>query len=834
MRKSQKLLSLCLGLVLSLGVSACDDLPSSLDDGGGDEETASEELEDESEGPIEPVVSYQVEITNEGPISLEVGQSVTIDLAFYSLIDDVRQNEEGTAVLSSSEEGIVSIDGYTVTALSAGETIITASWIEHDATSEGITISVTEPIVTPTTEYSIAITSPASGTNILTNTATPIGVSLTTIIDGTQKVEEGSAQTVKLNVSPDTSVTVEGLTITGTASETVTITATWIAQDITSEPISITFVEPSVDPEITYGATITNPTTETVLYVGSSLTVSATLYTYSDGAVSATDSATADNVTLTLDESSTDLVTISGLSVTGVSAGSVTLIVTWGEYASASVTFTVKSVYTYAVEISNPTASTTLDVGQTLEVSASLLSYTDGALTNSETATGSNVTVTQTSGSGSITTSGLTVTGVSAGTVTLTVTWGEYASADVTFEVKSVYTYKVTITSPVSGYELEVDSTIDATISLYTIIDDVEATPETANATDISWSQSGTGSVSFDGLTIKGVSAGDVTITATWTEHSVSDSVTFKVVEAEPVFESYTYIITFYNSSNESLGALPEGMELYAAGSFNGSGEIQSDNDGNEWYEWGTEYVKLTDNSDGTFNLVLDILPRANLDINIYAHDTSVDDPNTDMWDYYVAYHLISDDDLTNATGTSDLTYSLSLWTTEYSSWDEIFSSDEPGDNPGVEPITVTTYICVVDSTGNGWVNDGTFHNENNIFVNNEDTYHNWDKSTWIQAYVGNSARNAYYQSSTLELESGSTYWVNFAGPYSNQEYYFEMTIPSNYGNIATFVVYIDMTAFEQWEEGKESATSGFDTQATGTWYSGAVGDVVGSGGQLS
>jgi hypothetical protein len=226
--------------------------------------------------------------------------------------------------------------------------------------------------------------------------------------------------------------------------------------------------------------------------------------------------------------------------VTGILAGTVTITAHSGSLTDDTTTFTIVPGAAAKLAITSSTAD--LTSGSTRDITAQVEDAAGNVLT-SDNSTG--IAITQTSGTG--TTSGTgsatassgtatkTVTGVLAGTVTITAHSGSLTDDTTTFTIVPGAAAKLTITSPTA--DLTSGSTRDITAAVEDAAGNVVASD---SSTSVTVSQSsGAGTISGTGSatassgiatdTVTGVLVGNVTLTA----HSGSltdDTTTFTVV----------------------------------------------------------------------------------------------------------------------------------------------------------------------------------------------------------------------------------------------------------------------------------------------------------------
>ncbi len=234
--------------------------------------------------------------------------------------------------------------------------------------------------------------------------------------------------------------------------------------------------------------------------VGSSITLSASSTGSSYITSAVTFSSDNANVTITRLSETT-------ASITGVSGGTSVITATSASSAYTSTrTFTVIVTTVSVTGVSDISGSSTVSIGSTTTLSASV---TPTDATN-QTITWSS----DASGVASVDASGV-VTGVSAGTATITAT-----SADGSF----TKTKSITVTTPVTGIS-DISGAISVNVGS-TITLSASVTPADATNQTITWSSNATGVATVGSSTgvVTGVAGGIATITATTADGSFTDT----------------------------------------------------------------------------------------------------------------------------------------------------------------------------------------------------------------------------------------------------------------------------------------------------------------------
>ena len=418
-------------------------------------------------------------------------------------------NAPATVSWSSSDPTVASVNGGTITAFKAGSATITAS---AGGVSASCAVTVKDPYV--------------AVENVTLNNTT------LTLIDGetatlTATVEPVAATNKNITWSSSDSsvVTVSGGKLTALKPGSATITAA--AADGKSATCAVTVSKKAVT------SVSVSPTTVTLME-GESATVTATV-TPSD----ATDK------TVTWTSSDTSVATVSGGVIMAKGKGTATITAT-ADGKNASCTVTVNAIVEVKSIKVNP-SSLKLTVGDTGTVSANV-SPDDATYP----------TVTWTSGDKSIITVDRntgTYKAVSAGKTTLTATAdGVSQSCSVTVEKPAVPVESVTLNKSTVSLDVGASTTLTATVK-----------PDDATNKTVVWSSGDEKVATVSGGTVKAVSAGTATITATVDGKSASCTVTVKVPVASLKLnksattisvggtETLTAIITPENATNQGV-----------------------------------------------------------------------------------------------------------------------------------------------------------------------------------------------------------------------------------------------------------------------------------------
>ena len=338
--------------------------------------------------------------------SLSVHVSSTEELSVFYVtytngVETSRTEVTSSATWKSSYTSILTVSGGTVTGVSKGQAVVTASYRSY---STSCTVTVTENV---TYDYQLTPTS----TSLVNGRTTKFTVVKRTFTNGTQTNGQDVSSTFTWT-SSNTSVATVGSNgvVTGVGKGTATITAKYGETTLTGTV--------TVTPAYTYELVLNR--TSMSMAKGATGTIVATYKTYADGVLESSTNVTS---AATWSSGNTSVATVSGGTVTGKGAGTTTITAT---YNSKSATCSVTVV-----------GSATLSLGWTSATMEKGSVRTNAAIYNPNNGTAStNVTssaVWTTSNAGVATAGSGTITAQGKGTCTITVTYnGLSASCTVT------------------------------------------------------------------------------------------------------------------------------------------------------------------------------------------------------------------------------------------------------------------------------------------------------------------------------------------------------------------------------------------------------------------
>ena len=343
-------------------------------------------------------------VMSKSSLSVHVGSTEELSVYYVTYtngIETSRTDVTSSATWKSSYTSILTVSGGTVTGVSKGQAVVTASYRSY---SKSCTVTVTENV---TYDYQMTPTS----TSLVNGRTTKFTVVKRTFTNGTQTNGQDVSSTFTWT-SSNTSVATVGSNgvVTGAGKGTATITAKYGETTLTGTV--------TVTPAYTYELVLNR--TSMNMAKGATGTIVATYKTYADGVLESSTNVTS---SATWSSGNTSVATVSAGTVTGKGAGTATITATYnGKSATCSVTVM---------------GSATLSLGWTSATMEKGSVRTNAAIYNPNNGTAStNVTssaVWTTSNAGVATAGSGTITAQGKGTCTITVTYnGLSASCTVT------------------------------------------------------------------------------------------------------------------------------------------------------------------------------------------------------------------------------------------------------------------------------------------------------------------------------------------------------------------------------------------------------------------
>jgi len=422
-----------------------------------------------------PVASLAVAIS---PAAVVTGQTAQ---ATATLKDSVGNVLSGRAVTWESSNTSVATVGATgsVQAVGSGSSMIKAS-SEGKSASSAFSVSAPAPI--PVASVSVSPTSPSIQTGATVTLAA-------TTRDANNNVLTGRVVAWSTSSSSIAAVSSSGV-VTGIAAGTATITAASEGQTGTS---TVTVTAPAPIPVASVSVSPASPSVQT----GSTVTLSATMRDANNNVL------TGRTVSWTTSASSVATVSSSGV-VTGIAAGTATITATSeGKTGTSTVTVSAPAPIPVA-SVSVSPSSPSIQTGATVTLSATMRDANNNVLT------GRTVSWTTSASSVATVSSGGVVTGIAAGTATITATSeGKTGTSTVTVSAPAPVPVASVSVSPAAP-SLDVGTTVQLAATTR------DANNNVLTGRTVSWSSSNNAvsTVSSSGL-VTAVAVGSATITAT-------------------------------------------------------------------------------------------------------------------------------------------------------------------------------------------------------------------------------------------------------------------------------------------------------------------------------
>ena len=333
-------------------------------------------------------------VMSKSSLSVHVGSTEELSVHYVTYTNGVetsRTDVTSSATWKSSYTSILTVFGGTVTGVSKGQAVVTASYRSY---STSCTVTVTENV---TYDYQLTPTS----TSLVNGRTTKFTVVKRTFTNGTQTNGQDVSSTFTWT-SSNTSVATVGSNgvITGVGKGTATITAKY-GETTLSGTVTVT-------PAYTYELVLNR--TSMSMAKGATGTIVATYKTYADGVLESSTNVTS---SATWSSGNTSVATVSGGTVSGKGAGTATITAT---YNGKSDTCTVTVVGTPTLSLG--WTSVSLEKGS-VRTNAAIYNPNNGTASTNVT---SSATWT-TSNAGVATVGGGTITAQGKGTCTITATY---------------------------------------------------------------------------------------------------------------------------------------------------------------------------------------------------------------------------------------------------------------------------------------------------------------------------------------------------------------------------------------------------------------------------
>ena len=357
--------------------------------------------------------------------TLSVQEGSTAALAVYYVtytngVETARTDVTSSATWKTSMSSIATVSGGTVTGVSAGQAVVTATYRSY---SKSCTVTVTEKPVTYT--YALEVKLADSAINVgKTTTATATYI---TYADGVQTSSKDVTSSATWSSGTTAVATVSGGTVTAIEAGTSAIKATYNGY---SGSATVT-----VNNVLTYALELS--ATSATISVGNTKAIAANYITFTNGNRTSSKTVTS---SASWSSSNSAVASVSGGSVTAKANGSATITATYNGY-SATATVTVEDDITYDYQLS-PTSASVVN-GRTTKMTAIRRTFTNESQTYGEDYS-SNFTWTSSNTSVATVGSNGVITGVGAGTATITAKYGGTTLTG-TVTVTPNYTYELVL-----------------------------------------------------------------------------------------------------------------------------------------------------------------------------------------------------------------------------------------------------------------------------------------------------------------------------------------------------------------------------------------------------
>lgn len=434
--------------------------------------------------------------------TLSVQAESTASLAVYYVtytngVETSRMDVTSSATWKSSYTSILTVSGGVVTGVSAGQAVVTATYRSY---SKSCTVTVTEKPVT----YTYALQVKLADSSIDVGKTTTATATFITYADGVQSSSKDVTPSATWSSGTSAVASVSGGTVTGKASGTSVIKATYNGY---SGSATVT-----VNDVLTYALELSS--TSATISVGNTKAIAAYYITFTNGTRTSSKTVTS---SASWSSSNSAVASVSGGSVTAKATGSATITATYNGY-SATATVTVEDDITYDYQLT-PTSASVVN-GRTTKMTIVRRTFTNGSQTNGEDYS-SNFTWTSSNTSVATVGSNGVITGVGTGTATITAKYGGTTLTG-TVTVTPNYTYELVLNKTSIDMGKGRTETLVATYKTYADGVLESSKDVTSSAT---WSSSSSSVAGVSGGTITGNGVGSATITATYSGKSATCAV---------------------------------------------------------------------------------------------------------------------------------------------------------------------------------------------------------------------------------------------------------------------------------------------------------------------
>lgn len=446
-----------------------------------------------------PNIAYGL-TNSKSSVSLNVGGSTTLSATYYRTVDGVKDTETDVtsyAAWTSSNSSVATVSGGKITGVAEGTATITATYNGYKATTTVTVNNVMDyGLVMSTLTLSIQAESTAS-----------LAVYYVTYTNGVETSRTDVTSSAKWKTSMSSIAMVSGGTVTGVSAGQAVVTATYQSY---SKSCTVTVTKKPV----TYTYALEVKLADSSINVGENTSATASYITYTNGTRTSAKDVTS---SATWSSSNPAVASVSGGSVTAKATGSATITAAYNGY-SATATVTVEEDITYDYQLS-PTSTNVVN-GRTTKMTVIRRTFTNGSQTNGEDYS-SNFTWTSSNTSVATVGSNGVITGVGAGTATITAKYGGTTLTG-TVTVTPNYTYELVLNKTSIDMGKGRRETLVATYKTY-----ADGVLESSNdvTSSATWSSSSSSVAGVSGGTITGNGIGSATITATYKGKSATCSV---------------------------------------------------------------------------------------------------------------------------------------------------------------------------------------------------------------------------------------------------------------------------------------------------------------------
>ena len=453
---------------------------------------------------VKDVLGYGL-VLSKSTLSVEAGSTAALEVYYVKYTNGAetsRTNVTSSATWKSSQTSVLTVSGGTVTGVSAGQAVVTASYSNFN---QSCTVTVTKKPV----QYTYALEVSPSSASVYVGGTAKVTATYVTYADGVKSSTKDVTSSASWTSSDADVATVSAGTITGIANGGATITAAYNGY---SGNVSV-----NVANNVTYDL-ILSPASVSVVS-GKTNKLTAVLRTFTNGQQT-NGSEISSKCTWTCDNTSVATVNEIGL-VTGVSPGSAVVTCKYENYTVKG-NVTVTSATTYTLELSP--SPLVLSKGQTATLTAKYSTYKDGVFQYSQ-----NVASSATWSSASTSIAGVSqghVSGVGAGSTVISAKYNGI-TATVSVTVKG----QATLTLGWSSQSMEKGQVL-SNAAIYNPNDGTSAQVVTSAAT---WKTSNAAVATVASGQITAQGSGSATITATYNGLSASCVVTVSGGTPTPV-----------------------------------------------------------------------------------------------------------------------------------------------------------------------------------------------------------------------------------------------------------------------------------------------------------